>query len=137
MTRQIFCFLFFCSMLTALPVSAQPAAQPTSITDAHQQWLDEVRAQREAWQAQREAKRKAAEERLRRIAPWGATRLEELERQAESQREAARQRSEQFRKSSEARLEAQRQAMDQMRQQPAPLPYTPHGWDNSWYYRGY
>ena len=142
--RCLYGFALLCCFYLTAPLAigdenapstgSEPALQPR-----HTQWLDEVRAQREAWEAQRKAARQASNARLRMFDPWGAAQLNALDRESESHRRAARNRSEQFRRSSEAKAEAQRQAMEWRREERGKRlwQYTPYGRDDSWFYGGY
>ena len=109
---------------------SQPTTQPQPTP-----WLEEVRAQREAWEAQRQAAHQAANARLRLFDPWGAAQLQALDQEAEERRRAARTRSELFRRSTEAKrraMEWQREERERMMWQ-----YTPYGRDDPWFYGGY
>ena len=120
--------LLCCFCLTA-PLAIGDENAPSSDPEpAHQpkqtQWLDEVRAQREAWEAQRQAARQASNARLRMFDPWGAAQLEALDRETESRRPKA---------------EAQRRAMERRREEREKRmwQYTPYGWDDPWFSGGY
>lgn len=104
------------------------------------QWLDEVRAQRQAREARREEARKALDARHRLIDPWGAAQHEAREREFELRRQSNRERIEQERE----------QFWSRRPPFPGPLPSTPipwqpgfptaaepPGWDNRWYFQGY
>jgi hypothetical protein len=117
-----------------LPGPALADAPPTAEHQARQPsqrdlWLEEVRAQRQAWEAKHQAAKEASNARLRRLDPWGAARLEAMERDVTARREAVRDRNEKMHREQQ---QAQEQAMEAWRQQ-----ITPYGWDNRWYYRGY
>ncbi|EGV18744.1 hypothetical protein [Thiocapsa marina] len=117
-------------------------------------WLDEVRAQRQAWEARREATRSAYEARRRANNPRAAAQQEAWE--------------EDVRRRRAARLERMDQDLEIFRslgpgQPPLPWPwvtgmptlpelgsgpttsatpgdtpiYVPPGWDNHWYFRGF
>jgi hypothetical protein len=117
-------------------------------------WLDEVRAQRQAWEARREATRSAYEARRRANNPRAAAQQEAWE--------------EDVRRRRAARLERMDQDLELFRglgpaQPPPPWPwvigmpvlpelgsgaasavtpgdtpiYVPPGWDNHWYFRGF
>lgn len=60
-------------------------------------WLDEVRAQRQAWEERRRANREAFELRRRLADPWGSAQHEAWEDEVERRREARRQQREQER----------------------------------------
>jgi hypothetical protein len=116
------------------PAPGEPRADPGELP-----WLDEVRAQREAWEARRKAEKEASDARLRMIDPWGAAHMEAHEREAEARRDAALQRAEQRHKKAEAKKEAQRQARERWLEERTRImhPAIPPDWDNPWYYRGY
>jgi hypothetical protein len=119
------------------------------------QWLEEVRAQRRAWEAEREEARKA---RRRWIDPWGAEKREAMERDAEQRREAAKNFAEQQRESRrnpsiwrypyggytpfESPADWPRPEENDIgpapsqTDNPAGTNYPP-GWNNPWFYRGY
>jgi hypothetical protein len=119
------------------------------------QWLDEVRTQRRAWEERRRAAKDAADARRRRIDPWGAAQQEAREQESKRRRDA-------FRETIEREREAFRNsgpwAMQPTPRQESPPqlptandptapggenasppePYPPlPGWDNRWYYRGF
>lgn len=134
------------------PVSQTFGEQPPG--SAPTPWLDEVRAQRQAWEARREATRNAYEARRRATNPRAAAQQEAWE--------------EDVRRRRAARLERMDQEFEIFRslrpgQPPLPWPwvtgmptlpelgsgpttpgtpgdtpiYAPPGWDNHWYFRGY
>lgn len=88
-------------------------------------WLEEVRAQRQVWEAKHQAAKEASNARLRMLDPWGAARIEAMDRDVTARREALRNHNEKMQRD-------QQQAQEAWRQQ-----ITPYGWDNRWYYRGY
>lgn len=107
-------------------------------------WLDEVRAQRQASEARREATRKAMDTHRRWIDPWGAAQREAREREIGQRRQATRERIEQERE----QLRARRPPIAPFPEiPPPPVPpwgepqepfgTEPPGWDNRWYYQGY
>ena len=121
------------------PAAARTATADSSATP----WLDEVRAQRQAWELRRQSAREAFEARRRLADPHGAAYQEDIR-----QRREARQQ----------RLEQERERLRELGQPPAPwyapagptseLPaQTPAGapapllapehWGNLWYFRGY
>jgi len=107
-------------------------------------WLDEVRAQREAWEARRKAAKAQSDAHLRMLDPIGAAHIEEREKESERMREAVRERAEQQRHAMEQEREARRQELEQWLDQrrTMPYPYTPYDlapseWNNPWFYRGY
>jgi hypothetical protein len=118
---------------------AEATAEPSSAPSAEAIWLDEVKAQREAWEHRRHAAKEAAEMRRRHLDPWGSARLDAQERSSEARRQQARQHIEQQRQSAEAQMDANRQAMDKFWREREQLlqGYRPNGWNNPWYYRGY
>jgi hypothetical protein len=110
---------------------------------ARPQWLDEVRAQRQASEARREETRKALDARHRWIDPWGAAQREAREREIEQRRHALQERIEQERE----QFRAGRPPLGGyprtlalpapgLQTSPPPAP-EPLGWDNRWYYQGY
>jgi len=106
------------------PMEVQPAPELT----AEQRWLEEVRAQRKAWEARRKAAKSASDTRLRMLDPWGAAKVEAWRKDTETRREALQERADKRREE----LHARDQALEKWHRQ-----ITPHGWDNRWYYRGY
>lgn len=64
--------------------------QGMSAPDPSTRWLDEVRAQRKAWEERRRASREAFEARRRLADPWGAAQHEVWEDEVERRREARR-----------------------------------------------
>jgi hypothetical protein len=123
------------------PEPSASDAPPTSVpTPPHQPpWLDEVRAQRQAWETRRDASRKAMEARRRWIDPWGAAQRESREKEIEQRRQASRERIEQEREL----LRASRPPFPAYPDTPTlwepapPLAAEPPGWNNRWYYEGY
>ena len=128
------------------PESITVAVEDSGVSSAPRppQWLDEVRAQRQAWEARRDATRKAMDARRRWIDPWGAAQHEAREREGEQRRQANRDRIEQERQ----HFRAQRPPLapfPEVSPQPSPPPWEPPaprlpeppGWDNRWYYEGY
>lgn len=123
------------SSATTTPLPSDPDCPP---------WLREVRAQREAWEAQRNSVQQEA------ASPTAATgpgsdpfQATPLDARATGKPPPA---SEPYardwrdhRKDSEARREARRQAMEKQREERERMrdAYPPFGWDNPWYYRGY
>ncbi|NCC28952.1 MAG: hypothetical protein EOM22_12625 [Gammaproteobacteria bacterium] len=134
------------------PVSQTFGEQPPGT--APTPWLDEVRAQRQAWEARREATRSAYEARRRASNPRAAAQQEAWE--------------EDVRRRRAARLDRMDQDLEIFRslgpgQPPPPWPwvtgmptlpeigsgpatpgapgdtpiYAPPGWDNHWYFRGF
>ena len=153
--------------------SAQERAQTTGYVDPMRQWLDEVKAQRQAWEARRQAAKEAVNARRRLNDPWGAAQQEARESEIERRREAILEQVERDRdafhsqrpwqntnpwESSPPPPPPSQPAQVQTPPQPNPAtpdgtalnpaqnpnqdtaePYTysPSGWDNRWYYRGY
>lgn len=77
---------------------AQPAAPPPEgAPDPSTRWLNEVRAQRQAWEERRKANRDAFEARRRVVDPRGSAHHEAWEEEVERRREARRQHREQER----------------------------------------
>lgn len=70
---------------------------PAPAQDPGTRWLDEVRAQRQAWEERRRANREAFEARRRMADPWGSAQHEAWEDEVERRREARRQQHEQER----------------------------------------
>ncbi|MGE5154590.1 MAG: hypothetical protein ACM3ST_11290 [Bdellovibrio bacteriovorus] len=96
------CLLALLLVLAAIPAWAQaeeaateqtPAAIPAQ--DPAARWLDEVRAQRQAWEERRKASREAFEARRRLADPRGAAQHDAWEDEVERRREARRQQREQ------------------------------------------
>ncbi len=119
--------------------SATIAAEVPGPPSESPRWLDEVRAQREAWEAHRQARKEASDARLRLLDPVGAAQLEEREKENERFREASRRRAQQKRQSMAQERQAHRRELQRWLDQRdnAPYPYTPYDWDNRWFYRGY
>lgn len=115
--------------------------------DTGDQWLDAVRAQRQAWEGRRRATRDAFDARRRQHDPWGAFQLESREQQYQQRREAFLDRIEQdrehFRNQGPWQTPAvpeppDADALPDINPVDAPILYPPlPGWDNRWYYRGY
>lgn len=66
------------------------APEGATALDPGTRWLDEVRAQRQAWEERRKASREAFEARRRIADPWGAAQHEAWEDEVERRREALR-----------------------------------------------
>jgi hypothetical protein len=135
----------------AMPVTPEP----------YNQWLDEVRAQRQAREERRRAAKEAIDARRRWIDPWGAAEQEAREQEVQRRRDAFKEKIEREREvfrtqtpwspprapwedsptepesAQTAGTEAGTSAPLEQPVAPPPLPYTPPGWDNRWYYRGY
>jgi hypothetical protein len=128
------------------------------------EWLDEVRAQRRAWEERRQAAREAMDARRRWIDPWGAAKKEAREKETQRRREALREHIEREREAFRGNSRPWGMRPDPLQEAPpsesgepsrdtAPQqgdpdadvgisapdsPYPPlPGWDNRWYYRGY
>jgi hypothetical protein len=166
--------LLWASALAAMPVRAHEAAAPLSAppppprssapaeTNPVDQWLDEVRAQRQAWEARRRAAKEAIDARRRWLDPWGAAPKEAREKENQRRREALREQIEREREvmrnqppwaaqpvpwqeltptpeAPEPSTGAQADGIaPPTNTTPPPPPYPPlPGWNNRWYYRGY
>ncbi|WP_295408835.1 hypothetical protein [uncultured Thiocystis sp.] len=146
------------SVTSAEPVSLQLAQTSASMhqqpahPDVSSLWLEEVRAQRQAWEARRHETREAYEARRRLHNPRGAA------QQDAWKEDARRQRSERL-----ERIERDRERFRELGPYLFPLPwpgnlplpfssnepdsagladprepmFAPQGWDNLWYFRGY
>jgi hypothetical protein len=112
---------------------------PVPPPSEHLRWLDEVRAQRQAWEARRQAAKESADAHRRMIDPWGAALHEALEREAQARREALANRAEQRRQAAEQERDAHQQEINRLRQERERFWkfYTPYDWDTHWFYRGY
>lgn len=99
----------------AVPVD--PASIGMTQPDMAAPWLDEVRAQREAWEARRSAVREQHEQRRRTHHPQGALQSEAWEEDLRRRR-AERQ----------ERIDQDRESFHRL---------YPPGWNNLWYFRGY
>ena len=147
-----FVFLLVCGLLDAPSRAMEPAKDhvasetPPRLApdpDPMNRWLDEVRAQRQAWQERRRVTKEAIDARRRWIDPWGAAQHQAREKETQRRREAfhdqiARERQA-FREQGPwfvppvpgEEPEAQANTLDFPAYPPLP------GWDNRWYYRGY
>ncbi|MTW19957.1 hypothetical protein [Allochromatium palmeri] len=121
--------LLWCGLLVlsgaALAGSAAMASDPAvgdTQPDQISPWLDEVRAQREAWEARRSAAREQHEQRRRLHHPRSAA------QQATWEEDLRRRRAER-----QERIEQDREAFIR----PEPPGLYPPGWNNLWYFRGY
>lgn len=133
-----------------------PAAEPEPV----RQWLDEVRAQRQAREERRRADKEVRDARRRWIDPWGAAQQEAREQETRRRRNAFFEHIERDREAlrnqvpwgfprdpwqeeatgsqAETPLSTPADATGVSRQPvPNPSPYPPTGWDNRWYYRGF
>jgi len=120
--------------------------QPNQVSS----WLDEVRAQREAWEARRSAVREQHEQRHRLLHPRGAIQQENWEEDLRRRRAERQERIDQdlevFRRLGpevwgpllpfpEDGSEVSGRSEPLL--PPGPPPVSPPGWDNLWYFRGY
>jgi hypothetical protein len=145
--------------------SSQPPAPPQDAIDPVDEWLDEVKTQRRAWEERRRSAKEAVNARRRRADPWGAAHQEAHEKETQRRHDALMEQVERDRETfrNQGPWQGQgpweqgppppsvRQPMvpaDQPQvggtQEPlapnsaAPPPaYPPSGWDNRWYFRGY
>jgi hypothetical protein len=118
------------------------------------QWLDEVKAQRQAWEERRRAAKEAVQARRRQNDPWGAAQHEAREQESQRRRDAIIEQFERDRDNYHAPWAGPRDqgppppqpgtgmpqptAPESTALNPAdPGSYPPSGWDNRWYYRGY
>jgi hypothetical protein len=154
-------------LLTVSAVGAQePAPSPSAPGTSHveqepvREWLDEVRAQRQAREERRRAQKEAMDARLRWINPWGAAQKEARERETQRRRELFREQIERDRQAFRNQIPWQFELdpwQEGISHPPAPLPpplgtdapdvagptdppassYPLPGWDNRWYYRGF
>lgn len=130
-------------------------------TDPLPQWLDEVKAQRQAWEERRRAAKEAIQARRRLNDPWGAAQQEAREQEIQRRRDARMEEIERDRDAFHnsapwhgARDQGpppphpadtaappgspQTAGPDSTAQHPGePAAYPPSGWDNRWYYRGF
>lgn len=128
-----------------------PDAQPMSPEDwptgadglSASPWLDEVRAQRQAWEARRKAAREDFEARRRLNNPLGSARQEAWEEDVRRRRAERQQ-----------RIDREREMFRSLGELPPSMPlpesgargsysaaedplFPPPGWDNLWYFRGF
>lgn len=123
-------------------------------SDPLPQWLDEVKAQRQAWEERRRAAKEAVHARRRQHDPWGAAQHEAREQESQRRRDAIIEQFERDRDTFQAPWAGPRDqgppspqpdtgapqptVPDSTALNPAdPGSYPPSGWDNRWYYRGY
>lgn len=165
--------------LTVQPDSTlQPPRQSGDYADPMRQWLDDVKAQRQAWEARRQATKEAINARRRLNDPWGAAQKEAREKENQRRHDAILEQVERNREAfrnqgpwqDPSRWEpgppppgysaqpdtvhqldplapgstalnppysAQDPAQDSTQHPDEPNAYSPSGWDNRWYYRGY
>lgn len=153
--------LFWCVLLTlasvaiagesgtGIAVSADPAGIEVEPPDMVSPWLDEVRAQREAWEARRSVVREQYEQRRRAHHPRGGVQPpsweEDLRRRRAERQERIDQDRAVFRRFGPEVWWPPRTFADQESEvsdrsearSPEPPPVYPPGWDNLWYFRGY
>lgn len=137
---------------TALPSTTDSRFSQGKDVMPHQiapAWVDEVRAQREAWEARRDAARQAHETRLRLNNPRGAAHrdawAEELRQRRQEQQEWIDQERSRFIPPGPAPFTALgTRPAEKTEEPPAPseLPlgeplFPPPGWNNLWYFRSY
>lgn len=121
---------------------ADPSASGYESPDTSSNWLDEVRAQREAWEARRSAMREQHEQRRRAHHPRGAVQPEaweeDLRRRRAERQERIEQDREVFRRLGPGAWGPYWSVMEDGAggAEWAP-PVSPPGWDNLWYFRGY
>ena len=156
----------------------QAPRQTGDYADPMRQWLDDVKAQRQAWEARRQAAKEAINARRRLNDPWGAAQKEAREMENQRRRDAMLEQIERDREAFRNQgpwqggnlwepgppppgYSAQSDTAPQLDPvapastalnppQPAedptqaptqhpdePSTYSPSGWDNRWYYRGY
>jgi hypothetical protein len=125
------------------------------------QWLDEVKAQRQAWEERRRAAKEAIQARRRLTDPWGAAQQEAREQEIQRRRDARMEEFERDRDTFHApgpwhgpkdqgpppprptntappAGSTRPPDPDGTDSSPAePATHAPVGWDNRWYYRGY
>jgi hypothetical protein len=144
---------------TAAEFQGEPAYRSGAMPDYSAplpQWLDEVKAQRQAWEERRRAAKEAIHARRRQSDPWGAAQHEAREQESQRRHDAI---IEQFERDRDtfhnpapwpgprdqgppppqpAAGAPQPTAPDSTALNPDdPGRYPPSGWDNRWYYRGY
>lgn len=140
------------SSLGAMPSASEPMPQ----------WLDEVRAQRQAREERRRAAKKAIGARRRWIDPWGAAQKEAWEQETQRRRDAFKEKVERDREAfrsqapwaptptpwwdqgtglvsgPELHSQSNPDTAETTGQTLSPTePFSLPGWDNRWYYRGY
>jgi hypothetical protein len=115
-------------------------------------WLDEVRAQRQAWEARREENRSAFEARRRAHNPRGAAQQEAWEEETRRRRSERLERLDQERAyfwglgpapaapwppwPNDLDPPGLAESLDGPRRMDVP-DFVPQGWDNLWYFRGF
>jgi len=156
------------SLLAAAPLGAQepgpppmpPAGAIPPAPEPVYQWLDEVRAQRQAREERRRAAKEAMDERRRHINPRGAAKQEAWEQETQRRRDVFMEKIERDRRAfrdrapwgpthnpwqdkgldtrAEPRSSSNPNSAQGTGQALTPSsPYPLPGWDNRWYYRGY
>ncbi len=143
-------WVFLGGLTVSAALLAHPCEMPEASADRQspaaswQNWLDEVRAQRQAWEARRKA---AQQERRRQIDPqWAAqhkARVQKNQRRRQALRDEINRHRETFWNSIPWSGPYERTWQDGAPARPSsdppsdptqnPLP----GWNNLWYYRGY
>jgi len=117
------------------------------------QWLDEVRAQRRAWEERRRVAKEAIDARRRWIDPWGAAQKDAMKQEVQRRRDAFREKIERDREAfrsyrpwsaepapwhEELPPQGENQGLPEGASQLPEAPYPPlPGWDNRWYFRGF
>lgn len=150
-------------LVAALAAATGWAAEPTAsspsqpVEEPGSPWLEDVRAQRQAWETRRRAAKEAIEARRRWQDPWATAeqeaREEEIQRRRDEWLERIDRNREAFRSQGPWYVRAgppptQSAESDRLTAQPAerasaslhdwqPPHYPPQGWDNGWYYKGY
>lgn len=129
--------------------TSDPAAMGGAQPDQVSPWLDEVRAQREAWEARRSAVREQHEQRRRAHHPRSAVQPDAWEADLRRRRAERQERIEQdravFRRLAPGAWGLPWSVTEDGAwgaewappPSPQPSPISPPGWDNLWYFRGY
>lgn len=136
---------------SGVTIAEEPRKSPDNAvaSGAASPWLEAVRAQRRAWEAQRRASREAIDAKRRAIDPWAAAQHEAREQERRERRDRWLQAIDRDRQ----RFLQQGPWLDGAEPWPgtpvAPVPPAnpeqgetttrppPPGWDNGWYYQGY
>ncbi|MCK7579137.1 MAG: hypothetical protein MZV65_27660 [Chromatiales bacterium] len=123
-------------------VPTDPVAIGIEPPDRGSPWLDEVRAQREAWESRRAASREYHEQRRRAYHSRGAVQPdaweEDLRRRRAERQERIDQDREVFRRLGPGAWGPPSTfAEDEREHFERPEAGSPPGWDNLWYFRGY
>jgi hypothetical protein len=140
------------------PTAEQVAPQTGGYADPVDQWLEEVRAQRRAWEERRRATKEAINARRRLTDPWGAAHQEAHEKENQRRRDAMMDQIERDRETFREQGPWQATGPKDLGPPPPAAPpisagappepggtdgpveppaYPPSGWNNRWYYRGY